>query len=878
MVKLNGSSFALQYKRTTSRPIDSSDVWDTLEDARVYARNCDTEVYVPYAGQIISVVENGFSYQLIEDTTVTIYPERKHYKLVKIGNANDIDDAYLSRDKEDTAKKLIHFLEGIDAAGVSSIEDIKLIKDLLSANYVKGSNGFGIYKDDNGKYHLDIDNATIRGKFSVETLEVKQSYHVQGAQYLTRGGLIVTAVNGNTVTMTNKDAEGRQLYNTFRVGDYAYHKEFDTSIIREYWYEVTAVSDNTITMNVTGTVPQVGDSIVQLGNKSDTSRQAAIVLDADGIMMYKGISSNTSLPTPYIQMTDGKIVFRGQFISEATGEDIDETIAALDNKINIVKSQTDREYTMWFFDYNPSLANLPASDWTTTELKSEHDQDLFYNTVNGHAWRFENGEWKEITDQFTIKALENASKAQDTADSKRRVFVSQPPSDAVYDIGDMWVNAVYDDGTTIYDNDSLVCITAKTALQAFSISHWKPASKATTAYLENLGSQIITIVGENTNRDTAIQQAQTLAQTAKDTAASALDNAGVAYDLAESNVTAIQQAQTLAQTAKNTADSALDNAGAAYDLAESNVTAIQQTKDSITLVAAQFNEDGTLKDTSGLVTTAVANVLFSNLFTTDEDGHLVVKDTSGIITSGNLVEVFVEKTAADGYAKKSYIDMFVTENADGTFTSKMKVSAEDIDFTAENFTIGAEKIDFTAENFTIGAEKISFIGKTIINDKFIVAENGSVTMNDATMNNCSVNGTFSMEAENGFKMQIKPRFDTEDYGGMVGISPNGHRIFQVLNTNIEGATYEEAMVGVSKYNGSALLATNSLHPFGVSCNEYDGANNIGGFRLMDGNLYMDKVVNGTTYYFRLGLAPQFSGLSIVSYKLKLDTNCTKENI
>src|SRR5574344_1694908 len=146
MVKLNGSSFALQYKRTTSRPIDSSDVWDTLEDARVYARNCDTEVYVPYAGQIISVVENGFSYQLVEDTTVTIYPERKHYKLVKIGNANDIDDAYLSKDKEDAAKKLIHFLEGIDVHGLSSLEDIKLIKDLLSANYVKGSNGFGIYK------------------------------------------------------------------------------------------------------------------------------------------------------------------------------------------------------------------------------------------------------------------------------------------------------------------------------------------------------------------------------------------------------------------------------------------------------------------------------------------------------------------------------------------------------------------------------------------------------------------------------------------------------------------------------------------------------------------------------------------------------------
>lgn len=54
MVKINGSSFALQYKRTTYRPIDSSSVFDTIEDARVYARNTDAEAYFPYAGQLVS--------------------------------------------------------------------------------------------------------------------------------------------------------------------------------------------------------------------------------------------------------------------------------------------------------------------------------------------------------------------------------------------------------------------------------------------------------------------------------------------------------------------------------------------------------------------------------------------------------------------------------------------------------------------------------------------------------------------------------------------------------------------------------------------------------------------------------------------------------
>ncbi len=41
-------------------------------------------------------------------------------------------------------------------------------------------------------------------------------------------------------------------------------------------------------------------------------------------------------------------------------------------------------------------------------------------------------------DQTALDAYEAASKAQDTADGKRRVFVSTPY--APYDIGDLWVN------------------------------------------------------------------------------------------------------------------------------------------------------------------------------------------------------------------------------------------------------------------------------------------------------------------------------------------------------------------------------------------------------------------------------------------------------
>lgn len=78
---IKGSSFAGRYKRVNGYSIDSTDVWETLEEARVYARNTDTEAYVPYAGQVVSVIENGTIYKLVKDDTVPETDGKKHSSL-----------------------------------------------------------------------------------------------------------------------------------------------------------------------------------------------------------------------------------------------------------------------------------------------------------------------------------------------------------------------------------------------------------------------------------------------------------------------------------------------------------------------------------------------------------------------------------------------------------------------------------------------------------------------------------------------------------------------------------------------------------------------------------------------------------------------------
>lgn len=701
-LNIKGDSFAGRYKRVNAYSIDSTDVWETLEEARVYARNTDTEAYVPYAGQVVSVIENGMIYKLVKDDSIPETDGKKHFKLALIGSNNDNDDRYVRKDIAETIEKLMTFLEGINAKGTSTLEQIKLVGDIISNNFSTGSTGFGIYKDEQGNYHLDIDFVDIRKKLSINEIQVQQSTYIGGKQYNTNGGIICNKVEdrGDVYRCYFKttDAEGRIVRNTFEVGDFAISETFALKTgTTFYWRYVSGCGDDYIELSKTNCasgsdVPSVGDNIVQLGNETDPVRQGAIVWDSvtvggPYIRIYKGINSYT-MPEPLIDLNTVLSEISAKFINQATGKDIDDTINDLQTDMDLVREQTDKEYTLWFFDYDPTLENLPASDWTTDELKTMHEQDMFYNRLTGHGYRFEKDgsswSWNDITDHLTLKALEDASKAQDTADGKRRVFVSQPKDSDVYDIGDMWANATYSGEGISYKNDSLVCITAKAKGTTFSIKHWQPSSTATTAYLENLGDRILAAV---TDSEEGIEAAKRLA------------NQGIsdAYDAAQDALNALG----IARDAQETADK--------------NTSVIQVTKDSIAALVEgiHFDNSGNITNinTSGLVTTDDFNVLLSKKITFDAEGHVSNISTSGLVTESGFTQLFTEQAEADGYVKRAEISTFITEDDAGRLIS----------------------------NAVISADQIRFNGNIIANDTFLVNEAGDITMNNITANDAVLN-------------------------------------------------------------------------------------------------------------------------------------------
>lgn len=152
-----------------------------------------------------------------------------------------------------------------------------------------------------------------------------------------------------------------------------------------------------------------------------------------------------------------------------------------------LQNQVDGAIETWFYEGVPTLKNAPASSWTTDKDKDTHLGDLYYDNKTGKAYRFAKDgntyKWTIITDTDIAKALSDASKAQETADGKMKVFSTQPTPP--YQVGDIWVNATYPSDGSTYKNEVLRCQTDKKAGSQFTIGDWIKASKYTDDTVAN---------------------------------------------------------------------------------------------------------------------------------------------------------------------------------------------------------------------------------------------------------------------------------------------------------------------------------------------------------------------------------------------------------
>ena len=229
-----------------------------------------------------------------------------------------------------------------------------------------------------------------------------------------------------------------------------------------------------------------GDTIVRIlnavGVNADWINAGAItVTDTDGSIIF-----SVDMDTKSVYLDGSVQIGGGKSLNQTFANYLQESKDYSDGKLSDyaetvtgslgeLQDQIDGQIETFYYDYEPTLQNKPASDWTSATERKKHIGDLFFNKTTGYAYRFMQDEatwgWILVQDTDITKAMKAAENAQDTADHKRRVFVTKPQPP--YDIGDLWSQGEDEGG------DILTCTVSRAKGASYVQSDWQKLNKYT---------------------------------------------------------------------------------------------------------------------------------------------------------------------------------------------------------------------------------------------------------------------------------------------------------------------------------------------------------------------------------------------------------------
>lgn len=190
--------------------------------------------------------------------------------------------------------------DGLNDISLSRTEFRNLINGLGFKPGRIGGSGWGIYKDSVGKAIGEFDRIVVRDSIDVSSVSVEQVKHTSGTTIISEANIICTeVVEMSTDYRCYFDTKGGELTNMFKAGDIAWCLKYnpDSSRLKYYKRRVTEAGTDYISLSKTDKdgdgVPESGDSIVQFGSFTDTSRQSAIIInphDGGSIEVYSGLN------------------------------------------------------------------------------------------------------------------------------------------------------------------------------------------------------------------------------------------------------------------------------------------------------------------------------------------------------------------------------------------------------------------------------------------------------------------------------------------------------------------------------------------------------------------------------------------------------------
>lgn len=181
----------------------------------------------------------------------------------------------------------------------------------------------------------------------------------------------------------------------------------------------------------------------------------------------------------YLSSMDSSVgvsyIFRNLKITEGNKETgwsqaPEDTESYVDDLVYDLQEQLDGKIETW------SQPNDPSTAWTTTELKTKHKGDLWYNTSNAQ------------TKRWSATAWELQPEAETLAKQKKRIFTETPT--IPYDIGDLWILPSNSSHSAGKQGEILTCVTSR-ASGSYTSSDWqKKIAYTDDTYVKSVESSI----------------------------------------------------------------------------------------------------------------------------------------------------------------------------------------------------------------------------------------------------------------------------------------------------------------------------------------------------------------------------------------------------
>lgn len=809
-------------------------------------------------------VTKGISTDTLTATTVTTQILNVLDKLIA-KSATFSDNVTVSK-KTTTLNLLVQELAEIHDLSVSHVATLMgtIVKDYISSeSFVSGFGGEGmkIYKAVTGDWNMEIDNLTVRKIFSVFELVV-QKITYQGGMIIrsAAGGKLTKVIDGGSYWRCEHDST-----DDFVQDDQIICQAFTGTETKRYWRLVTSAGAGYFNLSKVDCeegsgIPETGDNVAVLGNRTNTARQKAQIDcavgdsapyrdDYDGINSYSLVNRLITRTGNLNGITDAvfgvltgsglygtNVYLKGTFVLHS-GKKIEEAIDDVKNDLNerITDVETNFEIREGQISSKIKEVNIAVSNAKQSETNAFGSASSAFSSATTAGQKAADASGSAVSAGVSANnASKSATDAQGAATNAGKILeeVTLKESSITQTAGEI--------STKVTEVNKKVT-EANTAATTASTKAGEASTSATDA--KNSASTASTKAGEaSTSATNAKNSADSAA--AKLTAISQKESS--INQTASSITLQVKEVTTKANEAANSATTAATKAGEAASSATNAAKSATDAKVLLDNVDGKYVTktvyDSEIKVLSDSIALKVSQSSFNALGTRVSNAESTISQHTNQISlkasQTDLTALGARVSSAEAKITSEAINLIVksqTENIANSATSALqnRIIETGIDITNKCVTVKADtfRVQDTLGN-EIAVFKTNAAGKPILRAENIDVDNlfvkklaavegtisgfkisaDSIGLNDSAATGTQNNGLYISKA---LIKTSKGNYVNETYTDASGATKtrlvwkNGS--FAGMGTNILPGSSGMNMLGRFDYEGSEYNLGVALH-------------------------------------------------------------------